>query len=76
MTAESGAPHLTAMAHHGLEAVLCVQVPPLHESVLRAVQRQSTHTHTDTHFVHSSADLVLISENPTRMLSMLLNLMA
>lgn len=29
-------PHLAAVAHHGLEAVLRVQVPPLHEAVLGA----------------------------------------
>lgn len=28
-------PHLTAMAHHGVKAVLCVQIPPLHKVVLR-----------------------------------------
>lgn len=32
------------MAHHGLEAVLRVQVPPLDEAVLRAVEQQSTQT--------------------------------
>lgn len=29
--------HLATMSHYGLEAVLCVQVPPLHKTVLGAV---------------------------------------
>lgn len=44
MNIEYEAPHLTAMAHHGLEAVLCVQIPPLHKTVLGAAAE-----HTDTH---------------------------
>lgn len=35
---EFEAPHLAAVAHHCLEAVLRVQVPPLDEAVLGAVE--------------------------------------
>lgn len=33
--------HLTAMAHHGLKAVLRIQVPPLHKSVFGATQNEA-----------------------------------
>jgi len=36
------------MPHHGLEAVLCVQIPPLHKSILGAVQQQKTHYVSNT----------------------------
>lgn len=47
MTVENKVSHLAAVAHHGLEAVLRVQVPPLHKTVLGAAEhRQSCVTNT------------------------------
>lgn len=37
--------HLATMSHYGLEAVLCVQVPPLHKTVLGAVEKTEPYSY-------------------------------